>query len=45
MQLQTSVQSESKIQVSAPPTRSDVLHPCDVAEVSGYMWQDFLISL
>jgi len=32
MQLQTSVQSDSKIRVSAPPTRSDVLHPCDVAE-------------
>lgn len=33
MQLQTEVQSDSRIRVSAPPTRSDVLHACDVAEV------------
>ncbi|XP_024360082.1 phenylalanine--tRNA ligase beta subunit, cytoplasmic [Physcomitrium patens] len=32
MQLQTEVQSDSRIRVSAPPTRSDVLHACDVAE-------------
>lgn len=32
MQLQTEVQSESRIRVSAPPTRSDVLHACDIAE-------------
>ncbi|KAG0569879.1 hypothetical protein KC19_6G122900 [Ceratodon purpureus] len=32
MQLQTEMQSESKIRVSAPPTRSDVLHACDIAE-------------
>lgn len=34
MQLQTEMQSDSKIRVSAPPTRSDVLHACDIAEVS-----------
>lgn len=32
MQLQTEMQSESRIRVSAPPTRSDVLHACDIAE-------------
>lgn len=25
--------NDSKITVSVPPTRSDVLHPCDVMEV------------
>lgn len=34
MQLETVVVSDAKLQVSVPPTRSDILHPCDVAEVS-----------
>ncbi|KAK7845266.1 phenylalanine--trna ligase beta subunit [Quercus suber] len=29
--------NDSKITVSVPPTRSDVLHPCDVMEVTGLL--------
>jgi phenylalanyl-tRNA synthetase beta chain len=32
MQLPTKVTEEGQLRVEVPPTRSDVLHPCDIAE-------------
>ncbi|CAM6025734.1 unnamed protein product [Sphagnum balticum] len=32
MQLSATVTSDAKLKVLVPPTRSDILHPCDVAE-------------
>lgn len=32
MGLETTVQSADELLVSVPPTRSDILHPCDIAE-------------
>jgi phenylalanyl-tRNA synthetase beta chain len=32
MQLRTQLGSDGMLQVEVPPTRSDVLHPCDIAE-------------
>ncbi|CAM6034359.1 unnamed protein product [Sphagnum compactum] len=32
MQLSATVKSDAKLKVLVPPTRSDILHPCDVAE-------------
>jgi hypothetical protein len=37
------MQSESRIRVSAPPTRSDVLHACDIAEVSNFFQIIFVL--
>lgn len=34
MQLQAKVEGTQAVQVLVPPTRSDVLHACDVMEVS-----------
>jgi len=32
MQLESTIESEGKLTVSIPPTRTDILHPCDIAE-------------
>lgn len=37
--------NDSKITVSVPPTRSDVLHPCDVMEVFLVDLRIFLMCL
>lgn len=45
MQLYTEVQPDSKLRVSAPPTRSDVLHACDIAEVGVISCIRFMLVL